>query len=239
MKAILLAAGRGSRLGTLTQKQPKCFVPFRGQPLIRWQLQALAEAGVRDAAVVRGYLAPFWDGQDLPVARYFTNERWRQSNMVASLACAAPWLEQDICLISYTDIYYTADSIRRLAAADGDIVITYDPNWLQVWSRRFADPLVDAETFRIDASGKLLEIGSRPKSVEEVEGQYMGLLKFTPRGWATVRAYLDSLPGNGIGALDMTGMLSRLIGEGVSIRTVPIAEEWFEFDQVSDLEAAG
>lgn len=239
MKAILLAAGRGSRLGTLTQEQPKCFVPFRGRPLILWQLQALAEAGVRDAAVVRGYLAPFWDSQDLPVARYFTNERWQQTNMVASLACAAPWLEQGTCLISYTDIFYTADSIRRLAAADGDIVITYDPNWLQVWSRRFANPLVDAETFRVEASGKLLEIGSRPKSVEEVQGQYMGLLKVTPQGWATIRAHLDALPENGIASLDMTGLLSRLLGAGVAVRAVPIAEEWFEFDQISDLEAAG
>ena len=43
---------------------------------------------------------------------------------------------------------------------------------------------LDAETFRADASGRLLEIGGKTSEIEEIEGQYMGLLKFTPRGVA-------------------------------------------------------
>ena len=235
MRAVVLAAGRGSRLGVLTQDQPKCFTPFRGRPLIHWQLEALSQAGVSEIGVARGYLAEFWDRQALPVARYFTNPRWRETNMVASLACAAQWLEQGPCLVSYSDIFYTADSVRRLQDAAGDIVITYDPNWLELWRQRFADPLVDAETFRIDPGGRLLEIGAKPKSLAEVQGQYMGLLKFTPAGWARVEAFRASLPAEQADRLDMTGTLARLLAGGVEIRTVAIAERWYEIDQASDL----
>ena len=56
-------------------------------------------------------------------------------------------------------------------------------NWLALWERRFGDPLLDAETFRLSSDGSLLEIGNKPRNVEEVEGQYMGLLRFSPEGW--------------------------------------------------------
>ena len=51
-----------------------------------------------------------------------------------------------------------------------------------------ADPLSDAETFRIDASGELLEIGGKTGKIEDIEGQYMGLLKFTPTAWTAVES---------------------------------------------------
>ena len=57
MKAILLAAGRGSRMGSLTQDMPKCLTPLHGKPLLEWQLKALREAGCNSIGMVRGYRA--------------------------------------------------------------------------------------------------------------------------------------------------------------------------------------
>ena len=55
MKAIILAAGRGSRMQNLTQKQPKCLVNLRGKALLDWQLEALRAAGISEIAIVTGY----------------------------------------------------------------------------------------------------------------------------------------------------------------------------------------
>ena len=55
MRAIILAAGRGSRMKTLTEKIPKCLVHLREKPLIEWQLAAIREAGITEIAVVTGY----------------------------------------------------------------------------------------------------------------------------------------------------------------------------------------
>ncbi len=55
MKAIIVAAGRGRRLGTETDAIPKCMVKVAGRAILHHQLDALAAAGVDDFVVVRGY----------------------------------------------------------------------------------------------------------------------------------------------------------------------------------------
>lgn len=232
-RAIILAAGRGSRMRTLTKDKPKCLVEFAGKPLLHWQLAALRAAGLEKIAVVRGYLAETL--QD-PAYRTFDNPRWAQTNMVATLGCADAWLQADPCVVSYADIVYHPDAVNALQAAPGDIVITYDRLWKQLWSERFENPLADAERFRRAPDGSLLEIGKGAMSLTEIQGQYMGLLKFTPAGWARVRAFLDPLPPAERDKLDMTGLLRRLLAEGVKVATVPVDGRWCEIDSDEDLE---
>ena len=55
MNAIILAAGRGSRMKNLTSDKPKCLVQLNGKTLIQWQLDALNQAGISNIAVVTGY----------------------------------------------------------------------------------------------------------------------------------------------------------------------------------------
>ena len=89
MKAIVLAAGRGSRMGQLTQYAPKCLTILAGKPLIEWQIQALREAGITEIGVVRGYMAA---KISYPGVATFENPRWAETNMVMSLVCASEWL---------------------------------------------------------------------------------------------------------------------------------------------------
>ena len=234
MKAIILAAGRGSRMGTLTTKHPKCMTLLHGDALIEWQLQALKRSGIKDIALVRGYLAETF-ALDL---FYFDNPRWDQTNMVMSLVVAQPWLEKSACIISYSDIIYSWRIVAKLMQAPGDIVISCDLNWHELWAERFSDPLSDAETFKIDKNGILLEIGSRPTTVAEIQGQYMGLLKITPKGWQTINTFLASKTPEQRDKMDMTALLSGLILAKVPINTVPMVEPWYEVDSESDLHHA-
>lgn len=233
MKAIILAAGRGSRMGGLTDSQPKCLSVLGGKALLDWQLEAVRGAGIEEIGIVRGYRSSQLTFSGL---HCFENVRWAESNMVVSLACASQWLRTDTCIVTYSDIVFPASTVRMLARAEGDIVITYDVNWRQLWQRRFSDPLVDAETFRIDSNGRLLEIGRKPTSFSEIEGQYMGLLRFTPSGWSGVEAFLGTLKSDSIDRLDMTTLIQRLVEQGVPISTVPVKQPWYEVDSKSDLD---
>lgn len=233
MRAIILAAGRGSRMGELTDEQPKCFVQLRGRRLLDWQLDALRGAGVRQIAIVRGYRGECFREP----LQYFDNPRWAQTSIVASLMSAREWLCAHVCIVSYSDIFYSSAAIEALCGATADIAITYDPNWLQLWRQRFADPLSDCETFRLHADGSLREIGERPRSLEQVEGQYMGLLKLTPAGFDAVAALVSELPGAQADRLDMTGMLRRLIARSVRIQAIAIGDAWGEVDSLSDLQS--
>jgi len=232
MRAIILAAGRGSRMGRLGDERPKCLVEFGKKLLIERQVAALRRGGAQAVGVVRGYRA---DMIELPDLTYFHNERWSETNMVLSLAAAAEWLKLGPVIVSYADIFYRHELVRDLAAATGDLVIAYDRAWRSLWSRRFADPLADAETFQADASGRLIEIGNKTSSINEIEGQYMGLLKFTPRAWKDVEALLATLDALTRDRLDMTGLLQRLLRRNVTINTFGTDGQWGEIDSPGDL----
>ena len=232
MRGIILAAGRGSRLGTMTDDRPKCLVELAGRPLLDWQITALRAAGIGEIAAVRGWCGERLEGR---VDTLFDNPRWAETNMVESLARAASWLQSGDCVVSYSDIFYPARAVGSLIDTQADIAIAYDPEWRALWSRRFADPLSDAETFHAAPDGRLLDIGRRPSSFAEIGGQYMGLLKFTPAGWASVVDFLSSLAPAERDRLDMTSLLRRLIEREVPITAVPVAGPWGEVDSASDL----
>ncbi|MBT4891267.1 MAG: phosphocholine cytidylyltransferase family protein [Rhodospirillales bacterium] len=234
MKGIILAAGRGSRMGKMTEAQPKCMTQLNGKTLLSMQLKSLADAGITQIGIATGYKRNAFSGMDVTL---FNNDRWQETNMVSSLAHASEWLKSDECIISYADIFYTAETIRRLTKAPGDLVISFDPDWDKIWSARFEDPLSDAETFKLRQDGTLKEIGARPETMNEVEGQYMGLLKFSPQSWGEVEKVVATLPLDKQDSLDMTGLLNLLIKNGVSISTVPVYGSWGEIDSEEDLIA--
>jgi|HubBroStandDraft_1064217.scaffolds.fasta_scaffold06658_3 choline kinase len=234
MRAVILAAGRGSRMRHLGDERPKCLVQLAGAPLLERQVAALRRGGVKEIGVVRGYRAEMLS---FPGLTYFTNERWAETNMVASLATAAEWLRSGPVIVSYADIFYRAGLVRGLAGAPAPLVISYDRLWRDLWARRFADPLSDAETFRVDATGRLLEIGGKTTRIEDIQGQYMGLLKFTPDGWRAVEGLLGGLDAPVRDRLDMTGLLRRLLAaDAVHIGTFATDGQWGELDNPQDAE---
>lgn len=233
MKAIILAAGRGSRMKNLTDERPKCLVELRGRPLLDWQIRALQGAGIADIAIVTGYR------RELLADRGFVefhNPRWSETNMVSSLACAAAWLESGPCIVSYSDIFYDASAVTALMKCTAPLAVTYDPHWRELWESRFGDPLLDAETFRMNADGTLAEIGNKPRTIEEVEGQYMGLLRFMPDGWGEVLHIRAGLTQDERDKMHMTGTLQKIIEAGrLPISAVPYTGEWGEVDSTEDL----
>lgn len=233
MKALILAAGRGSRMGEFTEERPKGLVQLRGKSLLERQLTAIREAGITDIGIITGYRHELLDAFGLPT---FHNERWAETNMVSSLARAHGWLAKNQCIVSYSDIFYTADAIRLLIEDPREIAITYDPNWQTLWAARFHNPLDDAETFRVNAHGILQEIGNKPNTISEVEGQYMGLIKFTPTAWTEAVRLIEMMPNNTADQMQMTKLLQHFIeARQLVVSAIPYTGNWGEVDSAEDL----
>ncbi|MDR2605621.1 MAG: phosphocholine cytidylyltransferase family protein [Desulfovibrio sp.] len=238
MKAVILAAGRGSRMQSLTERKPKCLVVLAGRPLLFWQSAALAAAGVDRIAVVLGYRGDMVRSlvPELPVPCVtLENPRWATTNMLSTLHCAAAWIDGEECVISYSDIVYPAGHVRALMSAEQPVALTYDRQWERLWRlRNNGNPLEDAETFQ-EKNGLLQEIGGKPDNVDQVRGQYMGLLKLTSEG---LRIWFDRCRALGTAAdlTDMTGFLRLLLSEGAQIGAVPVDGAWCEVDSGGDLE---
>lgn len=237
---VILAAGRGSRLGAHTDEMPKCLVPFAGRPLIEWQLRTLSEAGLDDVTLVTGYKSDRLEALGLP---YRHNPHWRSTNMVASLLCADDILHSDKnMIVAYSDIVYEPGVLVALANTPGDIVTVVDLDWLTLWQARNDDPLSDAETLKLDEQGHILEIGRRPRALDEIDGQYIGLTRFSASGKRAVLGLMakaetgDWAPRRPPALMHFTDLLAGLIEVGSKVRAAPIYGGWLEVDTASDLE---
>ena len=227
-KGLILAAGRGSRMGSTTESSHKCLTMLKGKRLLDWQLSALRGAGIEDITVVRGYRSELLQG-DFKTAE---NPRWSETNMVATFFCA-PKIEIDT-IVSYSDIVYSDEHIQKLKDQEGDIVITADKEWFKLWSARFEDPLDDAESFK--ANGNVLtEIGKDENKMEHIEAQFMGLLKFSPKGWELAFQIFNALEKNEQDKMDMTSFLSLLM-ERTDVKIAFIEGKWCEVDSNEDVK---
>lgn len=246
MKAILLGAGQGTRLRPLTDDRPKCMVEVDGAPLLEWQLYALRAAGIDDVTIVRGWSRTAIQAEGL---RTIDNHRFAQTNMVQSLACAADQLHGDV-IVAYTDLLYRPEVIQRARQSRADLGVVVDLEWRGLWERRMDDPLSDAETLRTDGKGRLLEIGQKPTSYEQIEAQYLGIVRLSPAGCEIVRSALrqaatDDAAGRlAFGSprtLDqayLTDLLQSLVARDFVVKTIPIHGGWTEVDSHSDLRVA-
>lgn len=233
MHAVILAAGRGSRLGDKTKNIPKGMVQLDGKPLLVWQHTALKAAGISDITVITGYLGEVIEQNGFQTLE---NPDWNRGNMVSSLACALNHIQGPL-VISYSDIVFGPDCVRALMKETAPISLTYDRQWLELWQRRFEDPLSDAETLKLNEKNDIVEIGQRAVSLAEVEGQFMGLLKIDEEGREWIEEVLSAEKDARL-SLDTTLMLRRLIAQGRPIKGVPVDGGWCEIDDLSDLAVA-
>lgn len=234
MKAIILAAGRGSRLNSLTKEKPKCMVELHNKPLLSYQLAALNKAAISEIALVGGYQV-----EKIPKQFFkeiFINSNWGNTNMVYSLMQAHSWLEQEACIISYSDIFYESTIITNLANFPAEIAISYDINFSTLWKTRFVNPLDDLETFQLSKNYDLLEIGNKPVSINDIQGQFMGLIKITPPGWKKLFSLYQSLPLELQLKIDCTRLLQIAINANIKIKAIPYNGTWGEVDHPNDLE---
>nr|WP_314491742.1 phosphocholine cytidylyltransferase family protein [uncultured Pseudomonas sp.] len=231
MKAIILAAGRGSRLQMLTAECPKALVPINGATLLERMIAALRRTEVSEIGIVVGYRGAMLEGF---ADKSFQNVRWAQTGIMTSLKCADSWLNQEPCIISYSDIFYESSLVSDLIQHPGDIVVGYDPAAVDLWRQRFDEPLADLENFYI-SNGRVRVIGKRAKNLERLNGQYMGIFKITPKGWRALNEQLNLLPPAIRDEIDMTSLLNALINVNFPIAGVATYAPWGEVDCPSDI----
>lgn len=252
-KAIILAAGFGSRLMPLTANVPKTMVEYKGKKLIEYEIEALQSAGVKEIAVVGGYkfevLKDFVKNR-FGINRFFENANYAHTNMLHSLFCAREFLcecEAQKCdiIISYADIVYFTPCVELLLDSDAEFAICVDKQWQKLWEARFDDILGDAETLKMrESNGEhyITELGKKPKDLSDIEAQYMGLFKFSHSFLGKVIALYDSLDKNAIFDLQpynniyMTSFLQGLIDKYHNAKAVIVSGNWCEIDFKSDLE---
>jgi choline kinase len=231
-KAIILAAGQGSRLLPHTQDLPKCLLDLAGRSMLGWQLQGLARAGVNEAVVVTGFRSdlvedalPGITPAGMQVRTQF-NPFYKVADNLASCWMVRHELDGPVLTLNGDTLFEPAIARRLLTAPAADIIVTID--------RKPAydedDMKVVTQGDRLTAIGKMLPMG-------QVTGESIGFLRFSAAGAASFVAEIDrtmhTLEGTGLWYLSA---IHRLANAGSDVKVASIEGlQWGELDFPADL----
>ena len=241
MKAIIVAAGPGSRLRQITSNKPKCLIAIGGKTILERALEALRENRIEEIVVVKGYCSQLID---YPNITYYENPNYRENNILRSLFYAEREMDDDF-IFSYSDIIFGNEIVAKLMNQTADIALTVDVNWRQRYQGRDQHPVSEAELVKVK-NGQVVKIGKEVVLPDEAHGEFIGLAKFTKSGAEAMRTAYHRIaeerptaPFQHAASLDkayMTDMIQELVDNGSLVRSIDIEGGWMEIDTPQDLE---
>ncbi|MEE3234166.1 MAG: phosphocholine cytidylyltransferase family protein [Candidatus Latescibacterota bacterium] len=171
MRAIVLAAGLGTRLKPLTDSCPKCLVTIKGKALIDYQLDALELVGVDDIVVVVGAMADQVRAHCGNRVRYIENPQFSTTNSIYSLYLASQELCEEIFLFN-CDILFHSNVLKMMLEEPKGNVLAVDTQVARV---------PDEMNVCFDLKGRIVEIN---KNIEpaRAQAQSVQLIKFDSSG---------------------------------------------------------
>jgi choline kinase len=247
-RAIIIAAGQGTRLRPYTDDRPKCMVEIAGRPMLHHQMRALRAHGISEFVIIRGYLGDRIVPDAPEGVRFVDNTDFKNNNILMSLFTAGPNLVGD-CVVGYADIVYHPDVVRAVLSSPAPGALIVDRQWQTAYEGRTDHPVTEAELCRLNRSlpGLVEEVGKQV-GPGGAYGEFIGLARFraplVARLWAHYSAALyrgvDAPLGNApsLRKAYLTDLVNEAIADGEYFAAVPIDGRWREIDTVQDLERA-
>jgi len=234
VKAVILAAGKGTRLGDLSLVTPKAMVPLRGRPVLHVIIEHIAQSGVGEFVVVVGYLADqikdyFGDGSAMGLSIEYAEQPTGRYGTGAALAAARNVVCGCDILLTFADVVTSGEcykgAIETLYREGCDGVITVN---------RLEDPWRGASVV-IDDSGLVLDIVEKPPKGRIVSHwNSSGVFAFRP----AIFDYIDRLTPSSRGEYEIGDAMVLMAREGLRIRPNYYDGAWKDVGTPEDIAAA-
>lgn len=224
MKAIIMAAGVGSRLLDLNQNRPKCLIVADGQSLISRSVDLLRGRGITDISVVTGFKSEAIRSNLNQPVNYFHNAFYEVSNSIASLWLAREKLNTDVILLN-ADLYYEPSILDIALAQTQPAVMMSDCTRIETADFRFG--------FQGD---RIIRAGNK-LSNEETDGEYVGIARIDHSFVRFFKKRLESMIERGDFRNWWEGVLYSFMDDGMTINHKDIdGRFWTEIDNRMDYE---
>lgn len=236
MKAVVLAAGTGSRLGPMTQDIPKCLVPVGGVPIIDHMINRLVEAGIDELIVVTGYRHEVLDehlresqhrlGRE---ARTVFNPRYHDYGNFYSLLAAREAVGDDGFIQCDGDVILGYDIVPRLLAVGSGSWLTIDRGVV----------LGEEEMkVRIDDTGRVVAINKRMDPADSI-GESISLTRIDAALAPALFGALERMIADGETHEYYERAYEHVLGQGAVFSYLEVdSAQWCEIDDAADLEHA-
>lgn len=185
MQAIIIGAGRGSRLMPTTADTPKCFAEVAGRSILDWSLDAFRQNGVDNICFIGGYQIDKVRERH-PELTFRHNDDWPNNNILASLFYAEDLMDEPF-VCCYSDTLFSPQAVEIALASDDDIALVVDTDWLARYEHRSEHPTDDAEKVTTQ-NGAVTRI-HREIAEADAYGEYIGMAKFSAAGAARLKRH--------------------------------------------------
>ena len=222
MKAIIMAAGVGSRLKEINGDKPKCLIEADGVTLISRSISLLQRRGISDITVITGYKSELIHAELQSRVNYLHNPFFQVTNSIASLWLAKELLCEDVILMN-ADLYY------EMAVLDTAIAQTDHAVMLSDCTR------IDDADFRFSVRGnRILKTGNK-LSNQETDCEYVGIVRIDNTFITAFRSRLEEMIAQGDFRNWWEGVLYAFIGDGIDIFHKDVEGAfWTEVDHLDD-----
>lgn len=232
MHAIILSAGRGSRLLPLTTDLPKCLLPIGITTVLSLQLDTLFKCGVKTATVVTGFnehlvKAEIKKRETGPKVKTLYNPFFQVADNLASCWMARGSMKSDFLIINGDTLFSPRVLQTILDAPAKDITVTIDKK-----------DHYDGDDMKVSLRGSQLTAIGKTLSARETNGESIGMLRFMNEGSKIFRNELKRLMKNEAGTKNWyLSAIHGLAQSGVHIDTTNInGATWAELDTPEDYE---
>lgn len=229
MKAVILAAGRGTRIRSLTQGSPKCLLRFGDRTILDFQIDGLRQAGIREIALVVGHAAA--EIADHVARRHsggesridlVSNPEFASTNNMYSLLQARLWLGDEPFLCLNADILCHSRIFASVREARDDLAVVVDPGYREETTK------VQITEGRVTALKKTI-----PR--ETADGTFVGVASFSRNGAARLFQHAGLMFSTGNFDLFVNDVLHDLCQRGSVVGvTYCGGSPWAEIDDIND-----
>ena len=243
-KALIIAAGLGSRLKEHTENLPKCMLDFGGKTLLERQLQAYKINEINDISLIKGYKKEKINYKGL---KYFENTDFENNNILNSIFYAEKVINGNI-VISYSDILFEPSVVKRLLKSEHDISVVVDIDWRGYYVGRKDHPISEAENVIFNSNNEVEKIGKINTGGEEVHGEFIGMIKLSKEGSEIFKHHFHRLKklywnkpfqrAKTFQKAYLTDFIQELVDIGIKVHCVIIESGWKEIDTVEDYKKA-
>jgi choline kinase len=244
LKAIIIGAGRGSRLKSMTDTQPKCYATIANRKILDWTIEAFNKAGLTDQVFIGGYQIDQIKSH-YPNFTFAHNADWQNNNILLSLFHAEQHMS-DGFVCAYSDILFKDSVIKEALNHPGDIVLCIDTDWRARYTDRSQHPEHDAE--KATVSGDRVTRVHREIPSDKAHGEYIGVAKFTPKGAALLREHYHRVQKQFAGKpwreakvfekSYLILLIQEMIEQGIPVHFVTTHGDYMEIDTEEDYALA-
>ncbi|NWK01774.1 phosphocholine cytidylyltransferase family protein [Marine Group I thaumarchaeote] len=256
MKAIIVAAGTGSRLGELAKDTPKSLIDVNGQSILKRQISVFKKLGISDITVIIG---PHTEKFTFKNISFIQDKNYLEHDILSSLMLARSIMHDDI-IVSYGDVIFDEHILQSLINFKGSIGLCIDLNWEKNYDGKKQELKQEATTVQIKNNMCTKIVDGRELAKSKIKGnskysnykrqklgEFVGLMRLSKHGSTIFIKRYEELINSHIGPFHeapsisqayFTDMLQELIDNDTEILPIPVQGKWCEIDTIEDLKRA-